>query len=498
MFCYADNYIWKLRHGIDQATDRNIPYAMKCDNDVFITADTFDFMFENLDKLDSGEHLTLSPVLSSGIPTVEYFLDQFLEPDEAASVRNQFLQTKFTDNGLLRYSHLNKHTLEARTWNKEKFYEAVKNTVYPRRGIHPVRVNDDAIHTINKHIMDNKDKFYFPKEPLSIIYNDNSPYLCNSIFCIKTDTYRTVLYDHSLYEDLYDEMPLNKYAWNNSMNHLFVKNGFGIHMMYNWNKDYHEHEENFCHNFFFEHKYKKDSIEYHDELIRSISAQLRGIEIGGPSQSGRVIYEVAQCIDNVNFASKTTWSEHGETYNYFAAKTGKQFIGEMTDLNFIADSTYDFVFASHVLEHIANPLKALRECVRVLRDNCHIILILPDKNVCFDHRRNYTQFKTLLTQYENGVGEDDTSTLPEVIGNHDLSRDPSVGSLEEFVRRCLNNRENRCIHHFVYSEKLVRDICGYLDVEFVHTLTNSLDMWFVLKKKTAKKTDPAAEPAKST
>jgi SAM-dependent methyltransferase len=41
---------------------------------------------------------------------------------------------------------------------------------------------------------------------------------------------------------------------------------------------------------------------------------------------------------------------------------------------------YDFCFASHVLEHIANPLKALQGWIRIVKPGGHIILVLPEKN----------------------------------------------------------------------------------------------------------------------
>jgi hypothetical protein len=82
------------------------------------------------------------------------------------------------------------------------------------------------------------------------IDDDNSPYLCNSIFCIKTDTYTQILSDKSLYVDAFDEVCVNKYCWNNNMNHLFVKNGYAIHMYYNWKVNHIEYEKQFCDAFF--------------------------------------------------------------------------------------------------------------------------------------------------------------------------------------------------------------------------------------------------------
>jgi hypothetical protein len=43
---------------------------------------------------------------------------------------------------------------------------------------------------------------------------------------------------------------VNKYAWQNNMNHLFVKNGYAIHMYYNWKNNHIAYENEFCKRFF--------------------------------------------------------------------------------------------------------------------------------------------------------------------------------------------------------------------------------------------------------
>ena len=49
---------------------------------------------------------------------------------------------------------------------------------------------------------------------------------------------------------------------------------------------------------------------------------------------------------------------------------------DLTDLPF-SDSSYDFVFASHVLEHIQNDHDALAEIKRVLRPGGIAVLPVP-------------------------------------------------------------------------------------------------------------------------
>lgn len=244
-----NNYIIKVTFAIQYAEHNNIPYLMKCDNDIYIKANTLDYIIDNLSILDNEKHLTIGPIISSGIPTVEYFMDQFLSDDEKYKLHEHFLSSKFYNRDGVIYRHLNKHTIGSNIWNKENFFNDVKNIDNHYKGVHPIRINYEAIDYLNECVLNNKDKF-FNSEPTSLILNDSSPYLCDSIFCIRTDTYKKIINDTTLFVDGYDEVPLNKYAWKESMNHVFVNNGFAIHMLYNWYDNLSEYETKFTNRLF--------------------------------------------------------------------------------------------------------------------------------------------------------------------------------------------------------------------------------------------------------
>jgi SAM-dependent methyltransferase len=219
-----------------------------------------------------------------------------------------------------------------------------------------------------------------------------------------------------------------------------------------------------------------------NNVLSSITIDKTGVEIGGPSSTGGVLYQNALTIDNVIFSKNTVWSNHTDEYNYYDNKKGKVIVNDAVDISLVQNESYDFVFSSHSLEHIANPLKAINEWLRIIKNDGYIIIIVPEKSVCFDHKRNYSTFSTLLTQYEKDVGEDDLSTLPEILLNHDLSMDPPAGNFEAFTRRSLHNFNNRCLHHYVYNDELLMEICNYFNCEFVYNETQGVDRWFIMKK----------------
>lgn len=217
-------------------------------------------------------------------------------------------------------------------------------------------------------------------------------------------------------------------------------------------------------------------------ILKEITYNKLGVEIGGPSSTGTIIYENADRIDNVIFSNHTIWSSHNEDYNYYKNKKGKVIINDAVNISHIQNECYDFCFSSHSLEHIANPLKAINEWLRIINNDGYIIIIVPEKSVCFDHKRDYSSFQTLLSQYEKNVGEDDLSTLPEILKNHDLSMDPAAGDLSAFTKRSLDNINNRCLHHYVYNVKLLMEICSYFKCKFIHHETRGIDRWFIIKK----------------
>jgi SAM-dependent methyltransferase len=189
-----------------------------------------------------------------------------------------------------------------------------------------------------------------------------------------------------------------------------------------------------------------------------------GLEIGGPSSvfSGRSIlpvYRVAHSVDNCNFSTTTIFQGNiggeGRTFCFAKNKIGSQLICEGTDLSRISDDKYDFVISSHTIEHISNPLQALREWKRVLKRGGVLLLVCPHKEQTFDHKRAVTRIEHLLEDYEKRVGEDDLTHLPEVLQFTDLSICPGVRNFQAFVARSRDNLSNRALHHHVFDTNLV-------------------------------------------
>ena len=188
-----------------------------------------------------------------------------------------------------------------------------------------------------------------------------------------------------------------------------------------------------------------------------------GLEIGGPSpmfsRGGLLpLYPHAARVDNCNFTSATLWEgtiAAGDSFVFDRRKApGRQLIGEGGELAGVPDAQYDFLLSSHMLEHSANPLRALATWRRVLRPGGTLVLVLPHHDGVFDHLRPLTTIAHLKEDFGNGTGEGDTTHVEEILALHDVSRDPGAGDMATFRARALDNAGMRSLHHHVFDGRL--------------------------------------------
>ena len=74
-------------------------------------------------------------------------------------------------------------------------------------------------------------------------------------------------------------------------------------------------------------------------------------------------------------------------------------LGSAEDLSAVADASQDFVIANHLLEHLEDPIRGLREFFRILKPDGIVYMALPDQRQTFDRDRQLTTVDHLLTEY---------------------------------------------------------------------------------------------------
>ncbi|KAI1732476.1 methyltransferase domain-containing protein [Ditylenchus destructor] len=63
------------------------------------------------------------------------------------------------------------------------------------------------------------------------------------------------------------------------------------------------------------------------------------------------------------------------------------------------DGSQDFVISAHVIEHFYDPIKAIKEWLRVVRPAGFVFIIAPHKERTFDRYRNRTTLDELLDRH---------------------------------------------------------------------------------------------------
>lgn len=107
---------------------------------------------------------------------------------------------------------------------------------------------------------------------------------------------------------------------------------------------------------------------------------------------------------------------------------------------------------------------ALHEWNRVIKQNGHLVMIVPDKSKTFDHRRPVASLQHIIDDYIQEVGEDDVTHLKEILELHDYNQDPGTNSVNEFEERSRQNIKYRCMHHHVFDMPLAVSLveqCGF-------------------------------------
>lgn len=210
-------------------------------------------------------------------------------------------------------------------------------------------------------------------------------------------------------------------------------------------------------------------------LPRAFLEPLEGarlLEIGGPSAVFRAggllpVYPTAAAVDGAQWAAETVW--HGEQRGPYApdpegAATGTLHIVDGSTLDGLPDDAYAGVVSSHVIEHLANPLRALDAWRRVTGSGGAVVLVAPHMAGTFDHRRPVTPLAHMVADHAKGTQEDDLSHLDETLRLHDRSRD-AEGDHQTWTRLRRENIRHRVLHHHVFTTASLAGLLAYSGVQ---------------------------------
>jgi len=128
------------------------------------------------------------------------------------------------------------------------------------------------------------------------------------------------------------------------------------------------------------------------KLANQYLGGLRGVEIGGASYNNFFLQTI-----NVDYARRSVTA--GEQLLWAGHMMPVDVVARADALPF-PDDAFDFVLASHVAEHLPDPIKCLREWARVARR--YIYVILPQPTNKHNHGRPLTSLAELVDRHDRG------------------------------------------------------------------------------------------------
>jgi hypothetical protein len=134
----------------------------------------------------------------------------------------------------------------------------------------------------------------------------------------------------------------------------------------------------------------------------------RGLEIG-PLHSPRVRKDQG----DVDYLDHATTEELRVKYS--ANEQTRPHLDELVEVDFVADgrrrlaevtatdAPFDYVIASHLLEHLPDPVGWLQQVAEILVDGGVLSLVIPDKRFSFDTNRTPTEISEWVDAYLRGL-----------------------------------------------------------------------------------------------
>jgi len=159
-------------------------------------------------------------------------------------------------------------------------------------------------------------------------------------------------------------------------------------------------------------------------------------------------------------------------------------------LSAIAGETQDFVIASHLLEHLADPLTQLGDIHRVLKPGGVVLVFLPDRRHTFDRKRSATPLAHLIAEHRDRVTVVSDEHIEDYLRKTDVW-DPSWTPEQQREQFELNRQ--RSIHVHCWSEDEFLPVIEYtaaemgmqwelLDAVFVEDVPGGFEFGFVLRR----------------
>lgn len=208
------------------------------------------------------------------------------------------------------------------------------------------------------------------------------------------------------------------------------------------------------------------------------SAKGAGVEIGPGAQP--------QIMSAPDVQARYLEQMHPEKWNALYNTSGKYPVRPELWANYIVgdasnvpcdDESLDFIFSSHVFEHLSNPIGHLERWSRKLKPGGRVLCVVPDLGGSKDYFQQPSELTELVREFEDETWDPTLAHYMRHMGRK--SDDPRLV-------QAMADRESIHVHYYTNTniERLLTRVCETLDfASFALTWTpNHKDFYFSLKK----------------
>jgi predicted SAM-dependent methyltransferase len=148
---------------------------------------------------------------------------------------------------------------------------------------------------------------------------------------------------------------------------------------------------------------------------------------------------------NVRYVDFATAEDVAEQFPGHTVKA-PDIVDDAVTLTSIEGCSQDFVIACHILEHLEDPIGAIKTWFRVLKPDGVLFMSIPDRRFTFDFYRKVTPLAHLFADHEHGPAWSREAHLKELEEEYRCTYDVQD---EHVLRRLIDwQREGRGHTHF--------------------------------------------------
>lgn len=155
------------------------------------------------------------------------------------------------------------------------------------------------------------------------------------------------------------------------------------------------------------------TVDFRDYIRSTVGRTAVGVEFGAsynpivPKKDGYNVYVVDHSDET---KLREIYAAHAVEVSRIEPVDAIDDGGELTNL-LPPGQRFDYVIASHVFEHLPDPIRFLQRCERALKPGGKLFLLLPDRRFTFDFFRPVSSTGDLLRAYLEGRTRHDPGNL---------------------------------------------------------------------------------------